>query len=146
MVTMTVLRWILAPGIFGDFPKGLLLGGILPPNGEDDSSALHPTSSRQTLIPNAVRFLFALLWLLPRGPSRVSRLFVHDGDGFLLLALLLFVDCRFSANLLRGGGKKKEYPVLHTNPSAENGLETQMKKLPELLADHSALLQTLCRN
>jgi hypothetical protein len=44
------------------------------------------------------------------GPSRVSRHFVHYGDGFLLLALL-FVDCRFSANLLRK--KKQESPVLH---------------------------------
>jgi hypothetical protein len=81
------------------------------------------------------------LWLLARGPSRVSRLFVHDGDGFLLLALL-FVDCRFSANLLR---EKKKNVLCCINPPAENGLETQMK-LPQLLADHLALLQTLWRN
>jgi hypothetical protein len=56
--------------------------------------------------------------------------FVHDGEGFLLLALL-FVDCRFSANLLRKKNKKQKV-LCRTNPSAENGLETQMK-LPELL-------------
>jgi hypothetical protein len=43
------------------------------------------------------------LWLLPRDRLEFHVIFVHDGDGFLLLALL-FVDCRFSANLLR---KKK---------------------------------------
>jgi hypothetical protein len=74
------------------------------------------------------------------GPSRVSGVFVHDGESFLLLALL-FVDCCFSANLLR----KKKKVLCCTNPYAENGLETQMK-LPELLADHLALLHTLCRN
>jgi hypothetical protein len=48
----------------------------------------------------------ALLWLLlPRDRLEFHFFFVHDGDGFLLLALL-FVDCRFSANLLRRKTRK----------------------------------------
>jgi hypothetical protein len=55
-------------------------------------------------------FVCTIVAAAAEGPSRVSRLFfVHDGDGFLLLALL-FVDCRFSANLLRR--EKQESPVL----------------------------------
>jgi hypothetical protein len=75
--------------------------------GSNDSSALHPTSSRQTLIHTTLcAFVSTLVAAAAEGPSRVSRLFfVHDGDGFLLLALL-FVDCCFSANLLRRKTRK----------------------------------------
>jgi hypothetical protein len=73
---MTVLHWISCRNI-RCFSEGLITQRNVPPVGEDDSSALHPTSSRQTLIHTTLcAFVSTLVAAAAEGPSRVSRLFL----------------------------------------------------------------------